>query len=410
MLSPHEIYFNKNADLSMMFSGGKTKIRELTKSSGYGIRVLKDRKIGFSYCVKEDEIEKAVRNAEIFSRFSKESGFSFVEKKEYPQVKVYDEKIAGLGIVDLKEIMDQVRDGASRYSDNIKVILSSSNDETKIENSNGFGEDYKSTSISVYVEVMDGTGFGYYYNAFTYLPKNFTGMGADAADMARKTRMPEKPEDGEYTIIMEPEAADDLIDVLIPSLMGDWKRRRISKLSEKEGEKVFSSKLSIYEDGTLEGTAGRPFDDEGTPSERLPLVEKGVVKNFAYDRENAFLEGVKKWGQCNRSDYYSEPGIGFSNIVIEGGDYKNLEELGRVIVVNSLHGTHTANRTSGDFGVEVNSGFLAYKGERIPVRGFMLTGNIFNLFKNIVGIEKRVKSLGSFFCPRIAFEKLRVVS
>jgi PmbA protein len=410
MLSPHEIYFNRNAELSMMFTGGKTKTRELTETSGYGIRVIKDKKIGFSYCVKEDEIEGAIKNAEIFSRFSKETDFSFAENMEYSPVKVYDGGVAGLEVGDLKEIMDQLRDGASKYSENVKVIVSASNGETRIENSSGFSGDYKNTAVSVYVEVMDGTGFGYYYNAFTYLPKDFTRMGIKAAETAKKTRRPEKPEAGEYIIVMEPEPLDDLMDVLLPSFMGEWKRRKISVLSEKEGQKIFSNRLSIYEDGTLEGTGGRPFDDEGTVSGRVPLVEKGVLKNFAYDRENAALEGLKKGGQCNRTDFSAEPGTGFSNIAIEGGDYRNLEELGKVIVVKSLHGTHTANRTTGDFGVEVNSGFFVYQGERVPVRGFMLTGNIFNLFKNIIGIEKRVRSLGSFFCPRIAFEKLRVVS
>ncbi len=410
MLPPHEIYRSRGSVLSMMYSAGKTKTRELSESEGYGVRVLRDGRIGFAYCVKEKEIEKAVTEAGIASRFSKQSGFSFAGNREYPAVKVYDEKIAGTDAAGLRGILDQIKDGASKYSDKIKIILTASNGETGIENTAGLSGEYPSTSISVYVEVMDGTGFGFYSNAFTYLPKNFISMGREAAEMARKTRMPVKPEAGEYNVIMEPEATDDLMDVLLPSFIGEWKRRKISGLSEKAGQKVFSSKFSLYDDSTLNGTGGRPFDDEGTPSVRKALVEKGIVKDFVYDRENAALEGVGEEGNCSRPDFSSMPGTGYSNTVVGTGDYANLEETGKALIVKSLHGTHTANRISGDFGVEVNSAFLWNGKERIPVRGFMLTGNIFNIFKNIIGIEKRAKEMGSFYCPRIAFEKIRVVS
>jgi len=410
MLPPHEIYFSRGAGFSMTYAGGKTKTREISESGGYGVRALKDDKVGFAYCVKEDGVEKAVAEAASVSRFSKRSGFSFPGKAECPEVEIYDGNISDIDAQELGGILGQLRDGASRYSEKTKVMLTVSTGETKVENSAGFLAGYRDSSISIYVEVMDGTGFGFYSNAFTYLPKNFTAMGEEAAEMAKSMRMPLKPEAGEYNVIMEPEATNDLLDVLLPSLLGDWKRRGISKLSGSRGKKVFSGKFSLYDDGTLNGTGGRPFDDEGTPSRKIPLVENGVLANFAYDRENAALEGAEKDGNCSRTEYSTMPGTGYSNIVVGTGDYADIGEIGRALIVKSLHGTHTANRISGDFGVEVNSAFLSDGKERIPVRGFMLTGNIFNIFKNIVGIEKRAKEMGSFYCPRIAFEKMRVVS
>ena len=155
-----------------------------------------------------------------------------------------------------------------------------------------------------------------------------------------------------------------------------------------------------------EGVNSQPFDDEGIPSEKITLIDKGTAKNFIYNVEVASLEGVKDNGKCSRPSYAAMPGIGFSNIVVDTGDLS--EDEGDISVV-SFHGSHTANTTTGDFGIEVNSAFLTKNGKREPIRDFMITGNIFKLFKNIYGIGKRQRKLGTFFAPRIAFSDVQVV-
>ena len=407
---PHEIYFIKSSITSLMLSGGKIKPREYGDREGYGVRALKGGKLGFAYCSRRDDLGKTLESAAAISKFSPKTGFSFAPKAPIPKVDIYDRRIAEMDEKQLKEILDSARNGAEKYSKNVRIIVGASKEEIKLSNSEEFEGEYGDTSVSVYIEVMDGKGFGYYTNAFTHLPGKYYEMGLHAAEMAKKMRRPRKPEPGEYTVIAEIEVIDELIDVLLPSFLGEWKRRGISILTTKKDEKFFDGKFSIYDDGTLIGTGSRPFDDDGTPAARMPLVKKGVVRNFTYDRENAALEGVDRSGQCNRPGFAVPPGIGYANIEIGTGDYENLEEEFRnALLVYSVQGIHTANRTTGDFGVEVNAGMTVGKKER-AVGGFMLTGNIFNLFKNIKGIEKKAKASGSFFSPRIAFGNMRVVS
>jgi TldD protein len=61
--------------------------------------------------------------------------------------------------------------------------------------------------------------------------------------------------------------------------------------ARKVGEPILPKFLSIYDDPT-ERTLGKdiligfyPFDDEGTPSERVTLVDHGVLKNFEMSRQ-----------------------------------------------------------------------------------------------------------------------------
>jgi PmbA protein len=205
-----------------------------------------------------------------------------------------------------------------------------------------------------------------------------------------------------------PEALLNLMDVFLPSFSGDWKRRAITKLSP--GAKAFNGDLTICEDGLAPGTEARPFDDEGTPSKKRLLVENGAVKSFLYDRETAALEGVSESGACVRPGYDLPPSASPSNIVISPGKVNDLAELGRIIELRSAHGSHTANPTSGDIGLEASSAFLVENGKRTPLKGFMVTGNVFDMFANIEAIEKKQTTYGSLIAPRIAFRNVRVVS
>jgi len=61
--------------------------------------------------------------------------------------------------------------------------------------------------------------------------------------------------------------------------------------ARKVGEPILPSFLSIYDDPTMK-TIGKevmigyyPFDDEGTPSERVILVDKGILRNFEMSRQ-----------------------------------------------------------------------------------------------------------------------------
>ena len=42
--------------------------------------------------------------------------------------------------------------------------------------------------------------------------------------------------------------------------------------------------------------ASSPFDDEGTPRQVTPLVERGVLRNFVYDLDTAGRAGARPTG------------------------------------------------------------------------------------------------------------------
>ncbi|MEW6036499.1 MAG: TldD/PmbA family protein [Candidatus Micrarchaeota archaeon] len=406
-MSGSEVY-RMSAGASMLtFSGGQMKIKESDATAGISVRVLEAGRLGFAYCQAESGLDEALSRARRLSKFSVESGFSFAPQSQFPPLDVADPALEPDDIDLLRYLVEEAKDAAASKGGKPRVISSMEREEVRLENTAGLSGAYAKTTASLYVECMDGDGFGLSYLASTRKPGETASLGLRAAEMARSMQNAGKPDGGSYTVVMEVEALESLVETLLPSFSGDWKRRGITRLAEG---KAFSGALSIYDDGLSAGVNARPFDDEGTPSARRALIENGEVKSFMYDRETAALAREERSGACTRGSYDSPPSIGASNIVISPGDRKDLGDLERFIEVHYAHGSHTANITSGDIGLEVSAAFLVEKGKRRPMKGFMLSGNVFDMFSNIEAIESSQRVQGSLIAPRIAFRDVRVVS
>lgn len=410
MPEEHETFHSAGSESSLLFSEKEIKIKEYHEDSGYGIRVYHNGALGFAYCEEEKEIKNAIIQAKEAARL-KIADFSFQNRSVYPKISTVDRNILDLDENRMKEILYKIREGAERFTGSCRIGIDAASAITHIENSNGLDATFEKTYISISAEAMLGKGFGYSYYSSQFLPKDFIAIGEDAGRMAAGMQKTKKPPAGRYVVVFELESLSGMLNVLLPSFSGDWKRRGISLLTDKAGEKIFSEKLCLYEDSIAKASAARPFDDEGTTGRRTALVENGMIKNFLYDLETAALDKGRSTGSCTRADYASGPTIGPSNITICAGEYGNFEnELDEFIIVKSLHGTHTSNATTGDFGVEVNAGWHCKKGIKTPIRGFMLSGNIFNLFNSIRGMEKQAGVFDNLISPRIAFEDVSAIS
>lgn len=403
----HEIYRYRSHSSRLAHSGGELKSKETDDSFGIAVRALEDGRIGFGYCQREADVAKTLERALKASRSARKSGFGFAPAAQAPALEISDPHIDPEDYKGMKALVDEAREAAESLGGKSRIILSFSQDRIGLQNSAGFEGSYQKTVFSLYAECMSGDGFGSAYLTSTSLPKDTESVGKDAAEMAKAMQGAGKPGDGLYTVVMEIEALENIIETILPSFSGDWKRRGMTRLSE--GARMFSDKLTMVEN-PLDGVAARPFDDEGTPSAPKTIVEAGAVKGFLYDRETAALSETEGWGSCSRASYDSMPAISSSNIVISPGDREDLGDLDRYIELRSAHGAHTANITSGDIGLEASSAFLVEKGQRKPVKGFMLTGNAFEMLSRIEGMEKRQRVYGSLISPRIAFSNVQVVT
>jgi Predicted Zn-dependent proteases and their inactivated homologs len=82
----------------------------------------------------------------------------------------------------------------------------------------------------------------------------------------------------------------------------------------------------------------------------------------------------------------------------------------RAIYVHDVVGAHTANPMSGDFSVELSNPFMVDGGSfEYPVRKAMLSGNVFDMLKEIGGLGKDDRCLGTSILPSIRLNKQQII-
>jgi TldD protein len=193
---------------------------------------------------------------------------------------------------------------------------------------------------------------------------------------------------GRMPVVLSSEAGGTMIHEAIGhGLEADLAQQGLSVYSKKLGEEVASPLITVVDDPTLPQKRGSyAFDDEGVPSRRTVLVEKGILKSYLYDRLTALEEGVESSGNGRRESYQQKPIPRMSNTMILPGEMSPKEIIHSVekgLFVKKMGGGQV-NTVNGDFVFEVSEGYLIEKGNvGEPVRGAMLIGNGPQVLKDI---------------------------
>lgn len=170
-------------------------------------------------------------------------------------------------------------------------------------------------------------------------------------------------------------------------LEADAIEKGASVFAGRIGEKVASELVTLIDDGTIVNEWGSSsFDDEGVPTRRNILIEKGILKGYIYDRLRAMNAGVEPTGNGRRQSYRHTPIPRMTNTFIGSGG-SSPEEIfastGRGFFAKTLSGGQVDPAT-GDFVFGVSEGYLVENGEiRTPLRGATLIGNGLVALNNI---------------------------
>ena len=92
---------------------------------------------------------------------------------------------------------------------------------------------------------------------------------------------------------------------------------------------------------------------------------------------------------------------------VQPGSRDILPAMGRGVIIEELMGTHTANVITGDFSVGC-LGYVIENGVRIPFQGVIISGNVFEVFKNIKETGNDLTFYGSVGSPSLYVEGLKI--
>ena len=152
------------------------------------------------------------------------------------------------------------------------------------------------------VRTNDGTGSGWAAADHPdWMQLDAAGVASRAVDKARASRSPVAIEPGRYTVILEPQAVGDLVQLIsnyADARSADEGRSPFVKQGggSKVGEKIVDSRVTILSDPADPQLLGRSWDSEGMPLGRQVWIENGVLKQLIYSRFWAKKQGKPATG------------------------------------------------------------------------------------------------------------------
>jgi PmbA protein len=439
----YEIYFNQSSHFDIESKEGKIETLQTDRYAGMAFRILKHQRIGFSYTTLSDPspslprnfsselgrmIEDAIRSAEATSP---DPCFDFapVPQAPPPELPIFDETLEGISEkIKIEKAKDLEASAKAVDPERIKKVRNASYQEvlsrTTLVNSNGlrnsFDHSLASVSVTAVAEALGESEVAWDFDAshfFSDLDVEKVGLSAGRKALERLggKRIPT----GVYPVLLRNHVASEFLSLLAHSFFADQVQKGKSPLKGKRGERFFSPLLTIVDDGLYsKGISTAPFDGEGMPSQRTPLVSQGELTHYLYDRywanrENVFSPGSRagSTGNSRRHGIKSPPGVGISNFFVEPGDLglpQLLEGFLHGLVVEEVMGLHTVDPISGDFSLGCSGDWID-RGEKIhPVKSVAIAGNLFELFRRVIGVGKDLRFFGAVGAPTLLINELLI--
>jgi PmbA protein len=235
-------------------------------------------------------------------------------------------------------------------------------------------------------------------------------VGRTAAARALRRLGAVKVETRRVPVVFEPRVARSLLSHLFDAVHGMAVYREESFLAGKLGQRVAAEGLTVVDDTTLPGLLGTsPFDDEGVPSRRTVVIERGVLKSYLLNTYAARKLGLRTTGNASRG-VTGNAGIGHGNFFVERGvtsPERLIADVSDGFYVTELLG-FGVNIVTGDYsrgaaGLWIRGGELAF-----PVSEVTIAGNLKEMLMGLDGVGADLEFRGLTAAPTLRFQEMTV--
>ena len=178
-----------------------------------------------------------------------------------------------------------------------------------------------------------------------------------------------------------------------------------SVFAGKLGQQIAAPCVTAIDDGTMPNEWGSEnIDDEGTPTQRLVLIENGVLRSYMVDRLNGLKMGMTPTGSARRENYTFAPTSRMHNTFIAPGsddEDEMIRTMGDGLYAAQMGGG-SVNTATGEFNFAVQEGYLVRDGKiASPVRGASLIGKGEQILMRIDRVGRHM-TMGQGMCGSLS--------
>jgi predicted Zn-dependent protease len=260
------------------------------------VRVTVGKKVGAATTnrLDDDALRQVVQIAERIARLQPDDPELMPElgAQQYTAVDAFHAATAAAEPEQRAEIVRKVTEAsraAGLVSTGYLEVITSSN---AIANSAGLFAYHRSTdcAFTTTVRTTNGAGSGWAGAASRDISAiDGASLAATAVEKARRSQSAVAVEPGRYTVVLEPTAVGNLVQLMAfatNARQADEGRSFFAKQGggNKIGLKVVDERVSLLSDPQDLLAPGVPFDGDGLPTRKVTWIDRGVVKELGYDR------------------------------------------------------------------------------------------------------------------------------
>ncbi len=370
---------------------GEVETLKQAASRGMGLRILRGQNTGSSYTsdLSAEGVRQMVAQAIELAGVTSEDPFAgLADAGEFGAIsgdlQMYSRDVEELEAPVKIDIAKRAEAAALGFDSRITNSDGGSFDSHLgrriFANSRGFAGEYRSSYCSLSATAVAKAGEqmerDYWYHSSRRFPdlESPEHVGRLAAERTLRRLGAVKVETQKVPVIFEARVARSMMGHIFEAIEGRSVYRQSTFLAGKLGEKVAASGLTVIDDGTIPGLFGtQPFDDEGIPTRRTPVIENGVLKSYLLNTYAARKLGMKTTGNASRG-VTGNAGVGHGNFYLEAGTRSPEEMIASVkngFYVTELIGSGV-NVATGDYsrgaaGLWIRNGELAFAVSEVTI-------------------------------------------
>lgn len=407
-----EVYQSCSLSRPVFFEANRLKQLESAEAEGTALRLWKKNCPGLAVAYGDVEpevlVEKAIALCDLNPPQTIELADARTDIRPNVGESIATEKLVELG----KNAITQIRDA---YPDVIcNAQFDSEIETTLLVNSQGLQCQYTDTSVSYYlgVEWIRGEDFlGVYDGEYT---RGKISPSATIEQLLQRLQWAESnitSPTGKVPVLFTANAATTLWGTVASALNGKLVLEKSSPWSDKLGEVILSDLITLSQQPNL-SPYDYPFDDEGTLTQFLSLMEKGRIKQFYCDRTTARSLKTETTGNGFRAGLGRYPTPDLVNLIIEPGKGSLEDLIGQIdhgIIIDQILGGEPD--LSGDFSINIDLGYRVENGKITGrVKDTMVAGNVYTALKQIIALGSDQRWNGSCYTPSLIVDGLSVIN
>jgi PmbA protein len=236
-------------------------------------------------------------------------------------------------------------------------------------------------------------------------------VAREAAEKAAWTRGAVDLAPARYRAVLEPYAIAELLYYTAFDMFnGLALLEERSWFAGRIGERLFDSKVTLVDDALDPRGLPRAFDFEGTPKQRVVLVEDGVIRDTVWDRATGARAGHASTGHALPIDSRSY-GAFASAVAMSPGEAESTEELAELvddgIYVTRLHYLGVVNPREGVLTGMTKDGTFRIRDGKVaePLVNLRFTVSMPELLADVPGLtrETMLVNQSDFYDERWAY-------